>query len=839
MALRPGTNVGPYRIDAPLGAGGMGEVYRAWDTRLKRAVALKVISSGTAMNAEQLARFEREARAVASLSHPNVLAVHDLGTVEDTPYVVFELLEGETLKERLARGALPVRKVVELGIQVCRGLAAGHARGIVHRDVKPANLFLTSDGTVKILDFGLARDTAVAEADLGEADTPSFTVAGVMLGTPAYMSPEQVRGQSVDARSDLFSLGATLYEMLAGKRAFDGATAADLLTAVLTKDPAEMGTPGAVPPSLERVVRRCLEKDPEERFQSARDVSFALDAVSGTTPSVAIPGGPGLPQRRRWTRGALAGVGLVVAAALGLVAGHRLWERPLPKITQLTFRRGMVDVARWTADGQTVVYSALWDGRPPEVFTLRVESPESRSLGLPPARLMSVSSRGELAILLVRPDVGGLQDAGTLARVPLAGGTPRAILEDVVAADWSPDGQDLAVLRRVDGQNQLEYPIGKVLDRTVGGFVRVSPRGDRVAVGSLDKIAVYDRAGTKTDIQTPRTFGLAWASDDALWMSGGELFRERSLWLAGLTGATREVYRGVGTLAFQDASRDGRLLLHRGYERIAIRVKPPGRVTEQEIAVSNMHMVTDLSADGRQLLFCTYGARADAAYLWSVDGGPPLRLHEGFGVALSPGARSAVIRPATPIRDAVPLSLTPTGPGATRTLLPGRFESATAWFLDEGHLVIDGNEPGRPSRAFVVDLAGGEPRPVTPEGTVSIRHSARDGYLLGRADDGRLTRYPIEGGAPQPLNARVPPDRTVLRASADGRFLLVFRRGLPRPVDRLDLATGSLEPFKLLQPDDLAGVGYITRGVLSANGEAYAYDYGRFLQDLYLVEGLR
>ena len=284
MVLGPGTNVGPYRIDAPLGAGGMGEVYRAWDTRLKRAVALKVISSGIAMSAEQLARFEREARAVASLNHPNVLAVHDLGTVEDTPYVVFELLEGETLKERLARGALPVRKAVELGIQVCRGLAAGHARGIVHRDVKPANLFVTSDGTVKILDFGLARETAVAVADLGEADTPSFTVAGVVLGTPAYMSPEQVRGQSVDARSDLFSLGATLYEMLAGRRAFDGATAADLLTAVLTKDPAEMGTPsGAVPPSLERVVRRCLEKDPEERFQSARDVSFALDAVSGST----------------------------------------------------------------------------------------------------------------------------------------------------------------------------------------------------------------------------------------------------------------------------------------------------------------------------------------------------------------------------------------------------------------------------------------------------------------------------------------------------------------------------------------------------------------------------
>src|SRR5215471_7678066 len=293
-----GAKLGPYEILAPIGAGGMGEVYRAKDPRLGREVAIKVLPPSFAQDADRLKRFEQEARAAGILNHPNITAVHDIGSHDGAPYIVTELLEGETLRARLSTGAVPARKAIDYAIQIAKGLAAAHEKGIVHRDLKPENLFLTRDGRVKILDFGLAKlKPETVEAGQTDLQTVSGTQPGVVLGTMGYMSPEQVRGKPADARSDIFSLGTILYEMIAGRKAFRGDSAADTITAILSKEPPELShTNKDVHPGLDRIVRHCLEKNPEERFESARDVAFDLEALS-TVSSPTLTGVHALPAK--------------------------------------------------------------------------------------------------------------------------------------------------------------------------------------------------------------------------------------------------------------------------------------------------------------------------------------------------------------------------------------------------------------------------------------------------------------------------------------------------------------------------------------------------------------
>src|SRR5262245_9771308 len=455
MRLSAGSRLGPYEVVAPVGAGGMGEVYRARDPRLGRDVALKIAATSAEGQADRFRRFEQEARAVAALNHPSVLAVYDVGSENGTAYVVFELLEGQTLRERLERGTTPARKAVEYGVQIAHALAAAHARGIVHRDLKPENVFVTSNGRIKVLDFGLAKLKG-GEADLVDAVTRTATDDGLVVGTAGYMSPEQARGKAADPRSDVFALGAVLYEMISGRPAFGGETRTDRLAAILQRDPPELASAAREPvsPALERVVRRCLEKDPEERFQSARDVAFALEALAGESARDRVEAEA--PAPRRWWKPAAAVVALAAVTGAVIVAGRDALERPLPSFRQLTFRRGAITGARFASDERTVVYSAAWDGKPSTAFTTRLDAPDSRSLGLPPARVLSVSSHGELAVLLVADADVGYPAIGTIARVPLAGGVPRPVYEKVRDADWSPDGQELALVRGVGGRVQLE-----------------------------------------------------------------------------------------------------------------------------------------------------------------------------------------------------------------------------------------------------------------------------------------------------------------------------------------------------------------------------------------------
>ena len=400
-SLATGARLGPYSVTGALGEGGMGEVYRARDTRLERDVAIKILPAQLALDPDRRARFEREARAVAALSHPNILAIHDVGAHDGVTYAVTELLEGETLRQRLAAGVMPPRKAVDIGVQIANGLAAAHEKGIIHRDLKPENVFVTRDGRVKILDFGLA-----AQITGPSPDSPTIagrTEPGVVLGTVGYMSPEQVRGARVDQRTDIFALGAVLFELLSGRRAFHRDTAAETMTAILKEDVPDLSSSGSnIPPALDRIVRRCLEKNPDERMQSSRDVAIALDAVSGSDVSSArgIVQPPATP--KVWARVAV-GVALVAAGVAAGFFGARTSaplpsRNELPLYTQLTFRRGEVRSARFTPDGQSVVYSAVWDSEPQRVYTARLDNPRAAGPPVVDAALLAVSRSGDMAI---------------------------------------------------------------------------------------------------------------------------------------------------------------------------------------------------------------------------------------------------------------------------------------------------------------------------------------------------------------------------------------------------------------------------------------------------------
>jgi eukaryotic-like serine/threonine-protein kinase len=469
MTITAGTKLGPYEVSGAIGAGGMGEVYRARDTRLNRDVAIKVLPASLAADTQRLQRFKQEALAVAALNHPNALAVYDIGTQDNgSPYMVSELLEGESLRQRLRSGPLPLRKAIDYALQIAKGLAAAHDKGVVHRDVKPENIFVTRDGRVKLLDFGLAKLREVAAAG---PETETHTLqsdAGTVMGTVGYMAPEQVRGNPAAARSDLFAFGAVLYEMISGKRAFHGESPADTMSAILNSEPPELTeTNRTVPPALERIVRHCLEKSPQERFHSAHDVAFDLETLSSVSTATATVGAAGRVAPRR-----VMAVGVALAAVVGLalfLAGrYSRAPEQAPRFHRITYQRGAVLLARFMPDGQSVVYDAAWEGKPAHLFSTPASVPEPRALDLENAHLFAVSPTGEAAVGLGGRETNHLMVQGAiLARSPLGGGAPRPMLNDVLAADWSLNGT-LAAAHYVNGRLRVEYPMGKPLYETSG-----------------------------------------------------------------------------------------------------------------------------------------------------------------------------------------------------------------------------------------------------------------------------------------------------------------------------------------------------------------------------------
>jgi Tol biopolymer transport system component len=534
--LKPGTRLGPYEILAPIGAGGMGEVWRARDARLGRDVAVKVVHARFAADAESIRRFEREARAASLISHPNILVVHDVGAVEGSPYIVSELLDGAPLREKLG-APLPPRRAVDWTAQVARGLAAAHEKGIVHRDLKPENLFVTKDGRIKILDFGVAKlvQPALPSASLTEAPTAApETGTGVVLGTVGYMSPEQVLGKPLDARSDLFSLGVVLHEMLSGARPFRKETAPETMAAILKEEPPEPSEANrSVPSALDRLVRHCLEKEPEARFQSARDVAFALESALGeSAPREAVSGAK---PARRGSAFLLAG-GAAAALLLGAVLGWVL--RPLPEPTPVVAIRTLTYSGHDTSpaaspDGKTVAFTSDRDG------TSRIW-------------LKQLKGGGELAITAgpddfprFSPDGGSLLflrtegDRPSLYRVTLLGNDPHKIADNADQGDWSPDGKEIAFVRRrpqetpssdlfvIDAPGGSERLVAK-FDQDLVGSPRWSPDGRRIILntqalivsGALRKLYVVDtRDGRVTEL-APEWRG---TPSSVAWLSNGEI----------------------------------------------------------------------------------------------------------------------------------------------------------------------------------------------------------------------------------------------------------------------------------------------------------------------------
>ncbi len=448
MSLSAGTRLGPYEILGPLGAGGMGEVYRARDPRLGREVAIKVLPARVAGDAEALARFEREARAVAVLSHPNILAIHDFGVEQGTAFSVTEMLEGETLRERLAGSPLPVRKALDYASQIARGLAAAHDKGIVHRDLKPENIFITHDGRAKILDFGLAKVGVAAEGDLTASPTMEMgTRPGTVLGTMGYMSPEQVRGQTLDQRSDLFAFGSILYEMLSGKRAFSRETPADTMSAILKEDPPGLASvPQEIPPALQRLVEHCLEKNPAERFQSARDLAFHLDAVSTGSTSSMTPMAPVARRRPRagWRTAILVAVALAAGLAAGGFAALRIWAPApyVPPTIRYISYSGRDAEPSASRDGRLIAYSSVHEGRS-QIWLKQFPSGDEVALTSGPGDHQPRISPDGSQVLFTRVE----GSTSSIQKLPVVGGEPRKIVDDAYDADWSPDGNAVVFLR--------------------------------------------------------------------------------------------------------------------------------------------------------------------------------------------------------------------------------------------------------------------------------------------------------------------------------------------------------------------------------------------------------
>ncbi|MBI3694625.1 MAG: protein kinase [Acidobacteria bacterium] len=860
MPLFPGAHLGPYEVTGPLGAGGMGEVYRARDPRIGREVAIKVLPAAFASDPDRLRRFEQEVRAAGALNHPNILIIYDVGTHEGVPYIVSELLEGETLRERLGGAGLPQRKAIDYGQQVARGLAAAHEKGIVHRDLKPENLFVITDGRVKILDFGLAKLVQADAASDAATSAPTVAAAtepGAVLGTMGYMSPEQVRGRPADHRADIFSFGAILYELLAGRRAFQGETAADSMSAILTQDPPLLADPG-----LDRIVRHCLEKSPQERFQSARDLAFHLEAVSGTSaPSgvVAPLARPGLLARRR---SVLLAAALVTLPALALWLGYRIagGAKTQPAVfRQLTFRRGSIFSARFAPDGQTIIYGAAWDGKSTQLFAARPESPESRHLGLPDADLLSISSSGEMAIALGRIPTIGWMTQGTLARAPLAGGAPREVLEKVQDAAWSPDGR-LALIRDVDSRNRLEFPAGKILYETAGwiSHPRFSPKGDLIAFidhpvrgDDIGPVAVVDLAGSKRAL-TPRysggAQGLAWhPSGDEIWHTGAEAGINMELRAVTARGVPkiRIVARIPGRLTLQDIFRDGRVLVTHDSIRSSVAGLFLPDSKERDLSWLDNSFGMDLSADGRTALINEEGVGGGAAYAVYVrktDGSPAVKIGEGSAQEISPDGKWVLSILLTSPQQLV---LLPTGAGEPRTLPRETIESydAATWFPDGKRILFSASEPGHHTRLYAQEVSGGKPRRVTREGfSLPGKHTiSPDGRLTAGADaDQKRWLCPIDGAEPRPAPGLEAGDWTI-RWSDDGRALFVYRVAeRPTRIYRVDLASGRKQVLRELALRDPAGsFGAVNWPQVSRDEKTFLYTYMRYLSDLYLVEGLR
>jgi Tol biopolymer transport system component len=856
VTLAAGSKLGPYEILGQIGAGGMGEVYRAKDPRLGREVAIKVLPASFSQDSDRLRRFEQEARSASALNHPNIVTIHDIGSQDGTLYIAMELVEGSSLRDLLVQDEpLSTRKTLELATQIADGLARAHAAGIVHRDLKPENVIVSKDGFIKLLDFGLAKLVTPSVDDGSQLQTAAApdTHPGIVLGTVGYMSPEQARGLPLDYRSDQFSFGSVVYEMATGRRAFRRGSNAETMTAIIREEPDSVAQANPKAPApLRWILERCLAKDADDRYTSTRDLARDLrsirDHLSEASASAESVAAVAEPVRRtrlsRWLP--LAAAAVLAALGLGYVLGIRR-NAPVPTFQQLTFRRGTVVKARFAPDGQTVVYGAAWEGKPVEVFSSHLGSPESRPLGIPGASLFAVSSTGELALALGWHYIGNWESRATLARVPMSGGAPKELLEEVEAADWSPDGKDLAVVRQVGEGRVLEYPIGHRLYESMAALSRprISPDGKTIALiehpirgDNIGRIVLVPTSGKSRAIsQVGPVGGLAWAPDGAsLWTA-----MNTSLVRVSTDGRQETVTRIPVTGSIEDVSREGKLLLSLVPYRREIVGLAPGETRERNLSWLDWSYPTGLSRDARQLLFEEQNRGPEnALYIRRTDGSEAIRLGTGRSLALSPDGHWALGAASNLPHQ---LLLIPTGPGEIRKLVDTKltYNPSANFFPDGRRLLVQASEPGHGNRIYIQDLDG-PPRPIAPEGLSFGRWYAisPDGKRVAvETPERRIALFVIESQQTIPVRG-LEPGEFPIGWTADGRSLYVGPSfGVPAQIHLVNLETGQRTPWKTLDAPDPAGILRMSPYYIAEDGQSYVYSYRREVGDLFLVEGLK
>ena len=835
----------------------MGEVYRARDSRLERDVAIKILPASFAGDADRLRRFEQEARSVAALNHPNILGVYDLGQHQGSAYMVTELLEGETLRDTLIHGPLSQRRAIEYASQIAEGLAAAHDKGIVHRDLKPENIFITADGRVKILDFGLAKlarlDARSTPGEGATATVPAQTMPGMVLGTAGYMSPEQVRGKEVDARTDIFAFGAILYEIVSGRRAFKGDSSIETMNAILKDDPPELEVEKLkLSPGLERIVRRCLEKEPSRRFHSARDVGFALEAISGTSNAGAVKPQELAPERPRWIVLSVLVVMALAAVVVSYLAGRsNVSSAAQATYHQLTFEPGYTGPARFTRDGNTVVYSAAWNGGPKQLYSQRSTGTQAIPLNVD-ADVMGIADNGDMAIILKRRFLATWLQRGTLARLPLDGGAPRPILEDVYDGDITHDGTDFAVVRREGGIERLEFPIGKVLFQTSGWIsdTRISPDGSHVAFihhplapDDRGTIALVDRQGSLKTLTPvyPTARSLCWTPDGKeLWYMASLTGDDAGIYAVTLRAKVRNVLRAPVELDMQDISTSGRVLLQSVRFQVEMGVKHVGAERPRDLETSVD--LGSMSLNGEWIVFNRFAGTDYQTYVRKTDGAAAVRLGEGYGDGIT---WDASMVPAARNTEPHKLFLYPTGAGEQKvfdlgelTAAFGTYENDVTFSRDGRWALFSAFNPKQELRDYLLDLHDGKLRPVTPTGTRNGKLSpdgtqvitldvAAQKFILADVASGKLTDA-----------LGVDKNEEVLTWNPDGRSVVVWNQEIPAQITLVDVTTGHRQPVQTVEPLTMMGSMY-GRMVVSSDGKIAAYRHRRGLYAIYIADGLR